>query len=89
MNNIIPVQYLREMKLFGGYSLFELIIVILLIGILAAYAVPRLEIDAFQSKGFFQQSLSSIRFAQKQAIATGCNVQVQFDSGDSDICELM
>lgn len=71
-----------------GFTMMELVIVILLIGILAAYAAPRLDLAGFRSIGFYQQTLSTIRFAQKQAIATGCSVEVEIDAVDSDICEL-
>ena len=63
-----------------GYTLIELVIVILLIGILAAFVAPRIDLAGFRSAGFFQQALSSIRFAQKQAISTGCSVNVEIDT---------
>lgn len=68
-----------------GYTLFELVIVILLVGILAAFVAPRMDISGFRSAGFFQQTLSAIRFAQKQAISSGCSVDVNISSG---MCEL-
>ena len=63
-----------------GFTLIELVLVILLLGILAAYALPSLELASFRSTGFFQQSLSTIRFAQKQAISTGCDVDVAINT---------
>jgi len=64
-----------------GFTLIELVIVMLLIGILAVYAIPRLDLVGFRSAGFSQQALSSIRFAQKLAISSGCSVQVQINTG--------
>lgn len=64
-----------------GFTLFELIIVLLLVGILAAYGIPKLDLVGFRSAGFSQQALSSIRFAQKLAISSGCSVQVQINTG--------
>ena len=68
--------------------MIELVIVILLVGILAAYAVPRLDLSGLRSAGFHQQALSALRFARKQAISSGCAVQVEIDSVDAEICEL-
>jgi MSHA pilin protein MshC len=64
-----------------GYTLIELVIVMLLVGILAAMAIPRLDLAGFRSAGFLQQSLAAIRFAQKEAISTGCSVQVNINAG--------
>ncbi len=60
-----------------GFSLIELIVVILLLGILAAFAAPRLNISGFREQGFYQQATAAARFAQKLAISSGCVVQVQ------------
>ena len=77
------------MKDSRGFTLIELIIVILVVGILAVYALSRIDLAGFRSVGFSQQALASIRFAQKQAISTGCNVEVEINTVDSDICELI
>ena len=69
----------------AGFTLFELIIVMLVVGILAAFAAPRLNLTTFRETGFLQQATAAIRYAQKQAIASGCTVQVDI-SGSS--CEL-
>jgi MSHA pilin protein MshC len=64
-----------------GFTLMELIVVIVLLGILAAFAYPRLNLLGYQQAGFFQQSLAAIRYAQQQAIANGCDVTVDISSG--------
>jgi len=60
----------------AGFTMIELVIVILLAGILAAFMAPRINLDQFRQTGFTQQALAAIRFAQKQAIASGCFVDV-------------
>lgn len=63
-----------------GFTLMELIVVLLLVGILAAFAAPRLNLTTFRQTGFFQQAFSTIRYGQKLAIASGCTVDVTINS---------
>lgn len=62
-----------------GFTLIELIVVILLLGILSIFAAPRFlnpaEIDAF---GFHNETLAYLRYAQKTAIAQRRTVCVGF-----------
>lgn len=69
----------------SGFTLIELIMVILLLGILSIYAAPKLDLSLFRQTGFFLQAMSSIRYAQKQAIASGCNVEVDIDASGCQI----
>ena len=55
----------------------ELLVVILLLGVLSAFIAPRIDISSFRTQGFYQQAISSVRFAQKVAISSGCVVRVQ------------
>ena len=59
-----------------GFSLIELIMVISIIGIIAVYTTSRLNLDTFRQAGFSQQAKAAIRYAQKLALATGCDVSV-------------
>jgi MSHA pilin protein MshC len=64
-----------------GVTLVELVMVIVMLGILSATALPKFfEKNTFAERAFFSDTLSAIRFAQKLAIATGCNVQVSIAS---------
>ena len=62
----------------SGFSLVELITVILLLSIIGVFALGRLgSTDVFAARGFFDDTVTAVRFAQKLAVVTGCDVQVQ------------
>lgn len=66
----------------AGFTLVELVTVILLLAILAAVSGPRFfSSQGFAADFFFDETLAALRYAQKLAIATGCNVQVTIASG--------
>jgi MSHA pilin protein MshC len=53
-----------------GFTLVELVMVIVLLGILGVYAAPRiLNSGDFYARGFHDQSMAYLRYAQKTAIA--------------------
>jgi len=61
----------------SGFSLLELITVVLLLGILGVVALGRFGgQDATAARGFFDDTVSAVRFAQKLAISSGCDVRV-------------
>jgi MSHA pilin protein MshC len=63
----------------GGFTLIELIMVLVIVGILAIAVIPRLFNNSdFQSRGFADQVQASLRYAQKEAIAQHRNVCVTF-----------
>lgn len=62
-----------------GFSLVELIMIIMIIGILAVVAIPRFfERHTFESRGFSDETMAALRYAQKSAIAQRRNVCVAF-----------
>lgn len=72
-----------------GFSLVELILVIVIAGILAAVAVPRLVgSNAFDTRGFTDQLAATVRFAQKLAIAQRRDVFIQLTASDATLCYL-
>jgi MSHA pilin protein MshC len=60
-----------------GFTMVELVIVMVIVGILAAVAAPRFfEINTFDSRAYYDQLISTLRFAQKAAVAQHSTVCV-------------
>ncbi|MBE0597358.1 MAG: prepilin-type N-terminal cleavage/methylation domain-containing protein [Desulfuromonadales bacterium] len=66
----------------SGFSLVELVVIILLLGILSAVAMPRFfDQSGFQERGLYDEVIAAVRYGQKLAVASGCAVQVRLSSG--------
>jgi len=65
-----------------GFTMIELVVVIVIAAILAFFALPRFfQTRSYDERGFLEQSLAAIRYAQKIAIASGCDTRVRFSGG--------
>ena len=74
--NRIPMKKCERNQL-NGFTLIELIVVVLLLGILSVFALGRLfDQNQFAARGFFDDTVNAVRFAQKLALSSGCDVQV-------------
>lgn len=63
----------------SGFTLVELIVTLLVVAILAVAALPRLlNIQTFDNRGFLDETVAALRYAQKTAIASRRNVCVTF-----------
>lgn len=69
--------------------MIELVITILIVGILAIAVVPRFfAVETFQSRGFYDETLSILRYANKTAVAQRRAVYAKLDtaSGQVSLC---
>lgn len=68
----------------AGFSLVELVVVIVIMGIMAAVFIPRWQGGSgFEERGFRDQVVSALRYAQKSAIAARRTVCVSFTTSPS------
>lgn len=64
-----------------GFTLIELVMVMVMLGVLAVFAAPRIfNGDAFAARGLHDETLALLRFAHKTAIAQRRTVCVTFPS---------
>ncbi len=69
-----------------GFTIVELVVILIIIGILAVGIGPRFfELDVFRARGFYDESLSILRYAQKTAIAQRRSVYFNLDAANERI----
>jgi len=64
-----------------GFTLVEIIMVLIILGLISAYALPRFfDLQRFDDRGFYTEVINATRYAQQYAVATNCDIQVSFTS---------
>lgn len=71
-------------RIYSGFTMIELVVIIVLIGIVSAMAIPRFfDRSTFDSRGLYDQVVSTLRYAQKAAVAQRRLVCVTFPTNNS------
>ena len=80
---VVKIRYRRRgFGSEGGWTLFELVVVIVVIGIVSGIAIYRLSSDpplARKLRAAARKALSDFRYAQDLAISSGKTVKIQID----------
>lgn len=75
-----PTRRLGFSRRERGLTLLEVVVVIVLLGVLAAVALPRITEGSFRAAAFAEQVAAALRYAQRLAVASGCEIEVQVDA---------
>ena len=79
---LLPIRRISYQR---GFTLLEMVVVILIMGILTLNLAPHsLNLSPFYARGFHDETLALLRYAQKSAIAHRRTVCVEF-SGDVSV----
>lgn len=61
-----------------GFTLVELVTIMIIVGILAVFAIPRMDTGDYHAVEFHDQTVAALRFAQKTAVSHRRLVCVSF-----------
>lgn len=89
LNDIFSSGSVMKMRGQLGFTMTELITIMVIVGILAAVAIPRLQDNDFSSRVAADQVKAVLRYAQKVAIAShpAVPISVNLRNGDPQSCD--
>jgi MSHA pilin protein MshC len=71
---------------YSGFSLIELVVIIVIIGVISIFASARILDNVAQTRGFYDELLSQVQYARKVAIAQRRPVFVRIAATASRLC---
>lgn len=75
-----PPRFSRRAR---GFTLVELVMILIILGILAIFAMPRLDKNIFEQRAFHDQFKAALQYARKAAVAQRRYVCVTLSGGNA------
>ena len=70
-----------------AFTLIELIIVIVILGIIAVVVLPRVSFDGYKQEADATRFLSDIKYVQHKSMVVGSNWSIRFNSNSYDLLD--
>ena len=69
----------------AGFTMVEIVVAIVLMGILAAIAIPRIDVESYKINSAVRSVTSTLLYSQRLAVTLQHDVRVAFDSTNSQL----
>lgn len=64
----------------AGFTLVEVLLVVVIVGVAAGFALPRLGLSRYQANAAARQVAATLSYAQRMAVSQQANILVAFDA---------